>query len=47
MVATDPRQADNPIVLANQVFLDLTGYAADEVIERNSNSCRAPTRPRR
>ncbi|WP_394762162.1 PAS domain-containing protein [Phenylobacterium sp.] len=35
MVVTDPRQADNPIVLANQAFLDLTGYAADEVIGRN------------
>lgn len=35
MVVTDPRQADNPIVLANQAFLDLTGYAADEVVGRN------------
>jgi PAS domain S-box-containing protein len=35
MVVTDPRQADNPIVLANQAFLDLTGYAAEEVIGRN------------
>jgi PAS domain-containing protein len=30
-----PRQPDNPIVLANQAFLDLTGYTADEVIGRN------------
>ena len=35
MVVTDPRQADNPIVLANQAFLDLTGYAAEEVVGRN------------
>jgi PAS domain S-box-containing protein len=35
MVVTDPRQPDNPIVLANQAFLDLTGYSADEVIDRN------------
>lgn len=35
MVVTDPRQADNPIVLANQAFLDLTGYGAEEVIGRN------------
>jgi PAS domain S-box-containing protein len=35
MAVTDPRQPDNPIVLANQAFLDLTGYTADEVIGRN------------
>ena len=35
MVVTDPRQDDSPIVLANQAFLDLTGYAADEVIGHN------------
>jgi PAS domain S-box-containing protein len=35
MVVTDPRQPDNPIVLANKAFLDLTGYTAEEVIGRN------------
>ena len=35
MVVTDPRQPDNPIVMANKAFLDLTGYSADEVIGRN------------
>ena len=35
MVVTDPRQPDNPIVLANKAFLDLTGYSAEEVIGRN------------
>ncbi len=35
MVITDPRQNDNPIVLANRSFLDLTGYAAHEIIGRN------------
>jgi PAS domain S-box-containing protein len=35
MAVSDPRQADNPIVLANQAFLDLTGYGADEVVGRN------------
>jgi PAS domain S-box-containing protein len=35
MTVTDPRQPDNPIVLANQAFLDLCGCAAEEVIGRN------------
>lgn len=35
MVITDPRQPDNPIVMANKAFLDLTGYSAEEVIGRN------------
>ena len=35
MVVTDARQPDHPIILANQAFLQLTGYAADEVIGRN------------
>jgi PAS domain S-box-containing protein len=35
MAVTDPRQPDNPIVLANQAFLDLTGYTADEIVGRN------------
>lgn len=35
MVITDARHEDQPIVLANQAFLDLTGYAAGEVIGRN------------
>ena len=35
MVVSDPRQPDNPIVLANEAFLELTGYPAEEVIGRN------------
>jgi PAS domain S-box-containing protein len=35
MVVTNPREEDNPIVLANEAFLDLTGYAAEEIIGRN------------
>jgi len=35
MVITDARHGDHPIVLANQAFLDLTGYDADEVVGRN------------
>jgi PAS domain S-box-containing protein len=34
-VLTNPRLADNPIVLANDAFLRLTGYGRDEVLGRN------------
>ncbi len=42
MMVSDPRQSDDPIVLANQAFLDLTGYAADEVIGRNCRFLQGP-----
>jgi PAS domain S-box-containing protein len=42
MVVTDPRQADSPIVLANQAFLDLTGYSANEVLGRNCRFLQGP-----
>jgi PAS domain S-box-containing protein len=42
MVVTDPRQPDAPIVLANQAFLDLTGYAAEEVLGRNCRFLQGP-----
>jgi len=34
-VVTNPREADNPIVAANDSFCSLTGYALDEVLGRN------------
>ena len=37
VVVSDARQPDYPIVLANDAFLDLTGYAAQEVLGK---SCR-------
>jgi PAS domain S-box-containing protein len=39
---TDPRQHDNPIVLANQAFLDLCGYDAGEVMGRNCRFLQGP-----
>ena len=47
MVVTDPRQDDNPIVLANQSFLDLSGYSAAEVIGRNCRFLQGPRTDRR
>lgn len=35
MILTDPRQTDNPIVFANNAFLDLTGYELSEILGRN------------
>lgn len=42
MVVTNPREPDNPIVLANQAFLDLTGYGAEEVLGRNPRFMQGP-----
>lgn len=42
MVVTDPRQPDNPIVMANQAFLTLTGYTPAEVIGRNCRFLQGP-----
>ena len=42
MVITDARHGDHPIVLANQAFLDLTGYGADEVVGRNCRFLQGP-----
>lgn len=42
MVVTDPRQSDNPIVLANRSFLDETGYSSEEVIGRNCRFLQGP-----
>ncbi|RYG08567.1 MAG: PAS domain-containing protein, partial [Caulobacteraceae bacterium] len=35
MILTDPRQDDNPVVFANNAFLDLTGYELGEILGRN------------
>jgi PAS domain S-box-containing protein len=42
MVVTDPRQPDNPIILANRAFLELTGYEADEVLGQNCRFLQGP-----
>ena len=35
MIVTDPHQADNPIIFANNAFLRMTGYERDGLIGRN------------
>ncbi|MEM9284962.1 MAG: PAS domain-containing protein [Pseudomonadota bacterium] len=42
MIATDPYQADNPIVFANDAFLHLTGYGLDEVVGKNCRFLQGP-----
>ncbi|WP_263487511.1 MULTISPECIES: PAS domain-containing protein [unclassified Mesorhizobium] len=42
MVVTDATQPDYPIVLANQAFLNLTGYEANEVLGRNCRLLQGP-----
>jgi PAS domain S-box-containing protein len=42
MVVTDFTLPDNPIVFVNRAFLDLTGYAKDEVIGRNCRFLQGP-----
>lgn len=42
MVMTDPRQHDNPIILVNDAFSQLTGYGRDEVIGRNCRFLQGP-----
>ena len=37
MVFTDASQPDNPIIFANDAFLDLTGYAREEVLGQSFN----------
>lgn len=42
MLITDPKQPDNPIVFANNAFLQLTGYERHEVIGRNCRFLQGP-----
>lgn len=41
-VISDPRRKDNPIVACNKAFIDLTGYAEDEIIGRNCKFLAGP-----
>jgi PAS domain S-box-containing protein len=47
MIVTNPRMPDDPIVFANGAFLDLTGYALDDVMGRNCRLLQGPETDRR
>ena len=42
MVITNPHEADNPIVFANDAFCRLTGYAREEILGRNCRFLQGP-----
>lgn len=42
MVVSDARQPDYPIVLANDAFLELTGYLAEDLLGRNCRMLQGP-----
>jgi len=41
-VVSDPRLPDNPIIACNQAFMDLTGYAEEEIVGRNCRFLAGP-----
>ncbi|MBB3951767.1 histidine kinase famiy protein [Aureimonas jatrophae] len=43
MTVTDPHQPDNPIVFANNAFIQMTGYRLDEIIGRNCRFLQGPS----
>lgn len=41
-IVTDPSQQDNPIIYTNRTFIEMTGYAQEEVIGRNCRFLQGP-----
>lgn len=42
MLVTDPKQPDNPIIFANNAFVEMTGYQVDELLGRNCRFLQGP-----
>ncbi len=42
IVITDPNQPDNPLIYVNQMFLEITGYSAKDVMGRNCRFLQGP-----
>ena len=35
MIVTDPKRPDNPIIFANNAFIDMTGYDREDIVGHN------------
>ncbi len=42
MTVTDPNQPDNPIIFANNAFINMTGYTREEIVGRNCRFLQGP-----
>ncbi|NAS62626.1 hybrid sensor histidine kinase/response regulator, partial [Pseudomonas syringae pv. actinidiae] len=42
MIVTDPNSPDNPIIFSNRAFLEMTGYAAEEILGTNCRFLQGP-----
>ena len=42
MIVTDPNRDDNPIIFANNAFLEMTGYGVEEIVDRNCRFLQGP-----
>lgn len=42
MIVTDPKRPDNPIIFANNAFIDMTGYRRDEIVGSNCRFLQGP-----
>lgn len=42
MIVTDPKRPDNPIIFANNAFIDMTGYSRDEIVGSNCRFLQGP-----
>ncbi|MFD0938580.1 hybrid sensor histidine kinase/response regulator [Methylobacterium trifolii] len=42
MIVTDPRRPDNPIIFANNAFVAMSGYTAEELVGRNCRFLQGP-----
>lgn len=42
MTITDPQREDNPIIFANNAFIEMTGYARDEIVGQNCRFLQGP-----
>ncbi|MGF6667145.1 histidine kinase famiy protein [Pseudomonas monsensis] len=42
MIVTDPKRPDNPIIFANNAFIDMTGYDREEIVGHNCRFLQGP-----